>query len=342
MRTHVHSLARRLLWVAASLTLAGLLYGISGNVAALPQSPPSQELACLRGETTWLRGQSEPGTGLLAYFAEQPVGGGVAGPDGSWAIPIAVQDAPGIYPVTVVNRHAVGVAVASFICYVDIPVGSVPTATPAAQPATAEAPVEPSSPPVAADNEALSATATTPADELAASPTSDPLLPTSTEATATPTEAGLTPTEAGLTPTLEPTPTAPSEVSPTLEPTSTAGVPPAGGSELDLVSVQPHTPGEPELFEYVIIENLGAAAQDITGWRLVHGTTGEAFSIPAFSLPAANVLAIWSGSGEDDPEGGTLYWPAEAGRWAAGDTIELRGADGQLRDTLVVPAAESD
>jgi hypothetical protein len=324
MRFLSHPLARRLPWVAASLLLAAALYGVAGRVAALGESGQPTELSCPRGQTVWLQGQSGPGTPLLAYFAGQPVGGGLAGPDGSWSIPLAVQEKPGRYPVLVVDRQAVGLALASFTCYVDLPVGTAPTEAVAVEQATppiADMPADLPAQQAVVEPSPTTMAATSSAGPSVVTPTADPALPTATVA-----------------PDL---PAATPEGQPTAVPMITPGLPmPAAAPEL--AAVQPHTPGEPELFEYVVLENLSDAPLQLVGWTLAHGGTGELYPIATTTLAPAGTLVIWSGSGQDDVANGLLYWPSQAGRWNAGDTVELRSPDGQVRDSLAVPAAMED
>ncbi|HMQ35684.1 MAG TPA: lamin tail domain-containing protein [Chloroflexaceae bacterium] len=119
-------------------------------------------------------------------------------------------------------------------------------------------------------------------------------------------------------------------------PTGTTSPSPDTPSAIAILAVQPHDPTQPELFEYVLLENLQPALQNLAGWSLKHASTGEVYTLPVLTVPAEGLVAIWSGDGVDDPETGTLYWPADQGRWSAGDTAELRSPDGQLVSTLIV------
>lgn len=115
--------------------------------------------------------------------------------------------------------------------------------------------------------------------------------------------------------------------------------PPATVSELTLAAVQPDDPDEPGLFEYVIVENHGPAAQALAGWRLVHRETSEVYTFPSLSLPTGELFVIWSGDGQDDSAGDSLYWPTTSGRWVPGQTVELYSPGGRLGSTLVVSSA---
>jgi hypothetical protein len=107
-----------------------------------------------------------------------------------------------------------------------------------------------------------------------------------------------------------------------------------------LVTVQADDVNDPELFEYALVENTSSEPQSLAGWRLVHADSGESYTFPEVSIPAGELLVIWSGDGEDDSATGTLYWPPTASRWAAGDTAELRDAEGHIVSSLVVSPPE--
>jgi hypothetical protein len=101
-------------------------------------------------------------------------------------------------------------------------------------------------------------------------------------------------------------------------------------------------PDDPELFEYVILENRSATVQTLTDWQLIHQPSGERYTFPAVTLPVDEQLVVWSGAGLDDPAIGTFFWPASTGRWTAGDTAALTTADGQIISTLQVALPVAD
>lgn len=305
----------RLLAVGLCLTL-GLL--LTAGAYAAGSSAEDEALACPSGQTTWLRGHSSPGSALLARFNGTLVGGASAGVDGTWAIPLAVRERPGIYPVAVLDR-ASGATVASFTCYVDLPVGATATASPSPRPTIAPA-----------------------------SPTATSLPPTtapSTTGTRTPTPIASpveTNTGASTSQTATPEPT----ITPTLESTSTSVTPsptaplPGESSAIVLAIIQADDPDDPELFEYALLENTSVAPQPMAGWQLVNTASDERYAIPNATIPGSELLVIWSGDGENDLAIGTLYWPSLTGHWAPGDTAELRDASGRVVSTLVVSAPE--
>jgi hypothetical protein len=303
-----------LLALGAALLLALWLAGSPAGAAASPS-----ELACPSGQTVWLRGAAAPGVALLARFSGRDVGGRVSGADGSWAIPITVRERPGVYPVVVVGRQG-GEVIAAFTCFVELPVGATATPTATVRVQGTAAAITPSNLPAsttpAATTEPPPPPPTTPAALITPSATAEP------EATLPPTATSTTAPRATTDPT--PSPTAPTTA-----------------STLILAAVQPDNPSEPGLFEYVIVENASSAAQPLVGWRLTHRETGASYYFPELTLPAGELLVVWSGDGQDDPDTGALYWPSEGGRWSPGQTAELHAPDGRIVGTLVVPPQDT-
>lgn len=81
--------------------------------ASIPPTPTSgsllpadvETLACVPGETLTLVGEARPGTALLAYFDDRPVGGGFARADGRFRIELLIgPERPGQYLVEVRER----------------------------------------------------------------------------------------------------------------------------------------------------------------------------------------------------------------------------------------------
>jgi len=307
-----------------------LLLPLSGRITV--HGDPPTDLACPAGQTTWLRGVTTPGRALLARLRATAIGGGASAADGTWRIPLMVHERPGVYTVTVVDRQD-AITVAAFRCYVDVPIGATATGTPTSRPTTSATTATPRSDVTATPDPAVPATA----DSMATAaqmltPTSDTPVPPASEGPISATSISASPTLAPLasaTPTAIPKPTAPTRTPVPITPALVA-----------IVGVQADDPTDPELFEYVLLENRGASPQALTSWQLVHAATGETYTIPTLTLPAGEIAVIWSGDGVDDPATGTLYWPAPQGRWAAGDIAELRDASGHLVSTLVVPTAD--
>jgi hypothetical protein len=299
--------------------LIGLLIGLllfSGRVGAGGAGEHPTPLACPAQHVTWLQGTATPGQAVLMRFAGTVVGGGRVTAAGQWRIPLTVDAPAGIYPVTVVERTN-GDLIAAFTCYVDLPVGATPTGTPTRQPTPSQS----------------SATATP-------RPTSTPMSPTPTPMSPTPTPMSPTPTTLISTPAPSVTHTI---ATPTTVPTPTPSVPAASiQPAVVLVMVYADDPDDPELFEYVILENRSATVQALTGWQLIHQPTGERYTFPVVTLPAGEQLVVWSGAGMNDPTLGTLFWPASTGRWAAGDTAELATPAGQVVSILQVSLPTAD
>ncbi|HMQ30398.1 MAG TPA: lamin tail domain-containing protein [Chloroflexaceae bacterium] len=309
-------------WVGwAGLTVVALLLGLllAGGADASSGAPPPA-LACPSGETVWLRGTATPGAALLAQFNGTVVGGGSAGADGAWALPLTVRERSGVYPVAVVARQG-GELLAAFTCYVDLPLGATATTTSTARPTRPAA----ATPRIPSESTTQSLPRTSP---LRPSPTASPTT------TAIPGAA-----ESDLPPL--PTATAPVDPGATVAPEPSAEGSPISPNTLVVVAVQPDDPEEPGLFEYIIVENQTTAAQTLDGWQLIHRETGEAFAIPALTIPPGELLIVWSGDGEDEPDAGILHWPGANAHWSPGQTIELRAPDGQIVSTLVVPDANS-
>lgn len=279
--------------------LLGLLLTLAGASAA-ESSREGEALACPSGQTTWLRGRATAGVGLLARFDGVVVGGGSAGADGAWAIPITVRERPGVYPVAVTERQE-GSLVAAFRCYVDLPLGASPTATLTPWPTTL------------------------PASPLPASPT--PILSLTTMPTGEP--------EPTIVPSATATEGAPAP-SATLEPSPSALLP-QESAPIALLAIQADDPTEPGLFEYLLLENRSALPQPLAGWRLSHQQTGESYTFPDVTLPPGEPLVLWSGPGEDDPASATLFWPATQPRWVPGQSAQLISPAGQVVSTLSVP-----
>lgn len=300
--------------------LLSIVLVLAGASAVSGAAAPAA-LACPSGQTTWLRGSATPGVGLLAHFSGATVGGGSSGPEGTWAIPITVRERAGMYPVAVTNRKD-GSLIAAFTCYVDVPLGATPTSTPTLRPSASPPPPVPSS----------TATAETTPNAPAGSPTA-------TAASASPSPP------AAVTTSLEPpTVTQPATAaSPSATPTPatpTSEPPPPAQGAVVLVTVQADDPDDLELFEYALLENTSSEPQSLAGWRLVHAGSGESYAFPEVTIPAGELLVIWSGDGEDDLATSTRYWPPPASRWAVGDIAELRDAGGHVVSSLVVSPSE--
>lgn len=304
-----------LLLPVAPLALLAALLLLTSRAGASDRAPAPAPLACPTGGVTWLEGTATPGRALIARFAGTPVGGGSADARGAWRIPLVVNAPAGIYPVAVVERGD-GSLVATFTCFVDLPVGATLTSTPTPRP------TEPPALAPSAHATATSPTTLAPTDAGDASAEGERAAPTpSLVETSSPV-----PSESGVT-----------------DPAPTAGTPtelPDDEAIVVLAAALADDPSELALREYVVVENWSPTPQLLAGWQLVHQATGERFVFPAVTLLADEPLLVCSGTGQDDLASGTLFWPAADSRWTPGDTAELHRPDGTLVSALLVPAAE--
>lgn len=132
-------------------------------------------------------------------------------------------------------------------------------------------------------------------------------------------ERRMTQTAESITPT--PTPTLPPTASPTMTSTPTLQA-----NDLQIIELSWKT--EPE---YVVIQNLGPQAQDMTGWTLASREGEQHYHFPdGFSLNAGAAVRVESYKGaKADPPAVLLWWNAAV--WSNnGDTAELRNAAGEV------------
>jgi hypothetical protein len=295
-------------WLGGVLALAVGLVVLGDRAEANDPGHVPASLACPSGKVTWLTGTATPGLALIARVRGVAVGGGSVDANGTWRIPLTVNAPAGIYLVTVEERQERRV-IAAFTCFVDLPLGATLTVTPPLR-----QPQQPFFTPTASPSAAPTAPQA-------------PTVPTSATTVEEPTPPTPT-TSASEQPTPSP---------PTLAPTATTTSSPPDQSPVALVAVQADDPADPELWEYVVVENRATTALPLTNWRLVHRETGETYRIPAITLPPGELLIIWSGEAQDDSSTGSLFWPRANARWAPGQTAELYTPDGHLVSALTVP-----
>nr|WP_233265084.1 lamin tail domain-containing protein [Halomarina oriensis] len=73
--------------------------------------------------------------------------------------------------------------------------------------------------------------------------------------------------------------------------------------------------------EYVVFENTGTAALDLTDWQ-VSDSVGKTYTFPSFSLAAGAQVTLHTGSGSDTAS--DLYWSASGPVWNnGGDTVTV-------------------
>jgi competence protein ComEC len=118
---------------------------------------------------------------------------------------------------------------------------------------------------------------------------------------------------------------------PTESPVATDGGTPTGGSgELTLQTVNADAAGsdrENLNDEYVVFENTGSAALDLSGWT-VSDEAGATYTIPeGTTLDAGATLTLHSGSGSDTET--DLYWGSGSPIWNnGGDTVIVTNSEG--------------
>jgi competence protein ComEC len=81
--------------------------------------------------------------------------------------------------------------------------------------------------------------------------------------------------------------------------------------------------------EYVVFENAGAEALDLSGWT-VADDAGKTYTFPAgYTLGAGETVTLHTGSGTDSDT--DLYWGSGSPIWNnGGDTVTVRNSDGDV------------
>ncbi len=172
------------------------------------------------------------------------------------------------------------------------------------------------------------------------SPTSEPTSEPTSTPTCTPTptqtpEPTLTPTPTA-TPTASPTPphtpqTTPPSLTDTPQPTDTPTPTPIP-ADLHVAYVEYNPPGADLDGEYVLIENLGAGSQDMTGWTLSDDNFNTYFFPVGFILGGEASVHVWTKGGDDTAT--DLYWGRGDPVWGNPDTATLRDNAATVIDSL--------
>lgn len=121
--------------------------------------------------------------------------------------------------------------------------------------------------------------------------------------------------------------TATSTPTPTPTPTET---PDSDPGSLAVANVHADAAGndhENENGEYVVFENVGGEALDLSGWT-VSDEAGHTYRFPTgFTLAAGAQVTLYTGSGSDSAT--ELYWGSDSAIWNnGGDTIIVKSDDG--------------
>lgn len=102
--------------------------------------------------------------------------------------------------------------------------------------------------------------------------------------------------------------------------------PAAGEATIGIAAVEFNPAGEDLLGEYVLLENEGAQAVNLSGWTL-EDEAGTIYSFPNFTLAAGGSVRVWVQAGTDDAE--NLFWGRTQAVWNNnGDVVVLRDATG--------------
>jgi hypothetical protein len=124
-------------------------------------------------------------------------------------------------------------------------------------------------------------------------------------------------------PTPTPIATATSVPQPTTTPTTSPPTP-----DIKITFIEYNPDGDDVIGEFVRIQNLGSAAQLMTGWTL-SDESAHVYSFPTFTLAAGGTVQIWTKSGTDTTT--DLYWGSSSAIWNnTGDTATLKSDQGQI------------
>jgi hypothetical protein len=315
-----------LLLAFALVVGAGLLFS-SPTHAALD----AVAISCPNKQTTILTGTSgPPNESLIAYLGARPVGGGSSRQDGTWRIPLQVNERPGIYAVEVKVRGSRAI-VGRFTCYVDVSL----TATDAS-PTTAGVAGTPSRPtggptalPTAARIASPTSRTTTAVTAATAAATART---TTTVATPVATTATTATTAAPTTTTITTTMT----ITTTTTTTTTATASSGGIKINDVVCRDPAYPADSEFIE---LRNDTPNKFTLTGWRISNvSRSNVSYTFPDYTINAGPdvYVAIYSGIGTNQPDFGELWWGRTDQVWFVGDRAELRDSGGKLVDSYTV------
>ena len=145
----------------------------------------------------------------------------------------------------------------------------------------------------------------------------------------------------GTTPASPPTP-APAPSGPVVSSVPSFGMSAAAASTpmrsgVQIAHVEYNPPGMDVPAEYVLVQNTGGAAIDMTGWTL-SDRAFHTFVFPSFMLSPGASVRVWTKSGSNTAT--DLYWGRGAAIWNnRGDTAYLRNSDGLL--VAVFPQSQS-
>lgn len=114
--------------------------------------------------------------------------------------------------------------------------------------------------------------------------------------------------------------------------------PPEPEADVRIISVTYNPDGADLDGEVVVLENLGNAAEELTGWTLFD-EANTIFSFPSFILEAGASVSVWVMGGVDDAT--NLYWGRGSAVWNnSGDTATLHNGLGEGVDSCTYDGGE--
>lgn len=103
--------------------------------------------------------------------------------------------------------------------------------------------------------------------------------------------------------------------------------------EITITDIVYDPPGDDLAGEYVLLQNTGRLAVDMTGWTL-RDEAGAVFTFPGFTLASGASVRVWVKAGANSAT--DLYWGRNGAVWNnGGDTATLRDAGGIEQDVFV-------
>ncbi|NTW01052.1 MAG: lamin tail domain-containing protein [Oscillochloris sp.] len=288
-------------------------------------------LSCPNRQTTILTGSdAPPNASLIAYLSQRPVGGGSSRQDGSWRIPLDVNERPGTYSVQVKVRGT-RTLVGSFTCYVDIPLDLSATPDGAMTAGTSTSALVSETP---TSGPSLTTTGTTPTRTTTVTGTRT----TTVTGTTTTTVTGTRTTTVTGTRTTTVTGTRTTTVTGTTTTTRTTTAI-AKISINEITCRDPDYGGTDDDSEYIELESNDTAAIDLNGWKVVNGSRSNlTYTFPSyiFTVDLNSYTRLYSGMGDDAPDFAEFYWNHTDRIWYSGDQAKLYDASGNLVDSYTV------
>jgi hypothetical protein len=99
-------------------------------------------------------------------------------------------------------------------------------------------------------------------------------------------------------------------------------------------------PTDDPTFEYIELVNNGMTEVNLTGWKIINTTRGNAtFTFPAYTIDGGPdvYIVVYGGIGTNRLDIGEFYWGNNSQIWHLGDKVEVRNAANLLVISLTVP-----